>query len=457
MSRVDPNLIAIDSIMSVSKTVIPLDDEATIRRFTEEIRRRSTPSLPSLQAQAQVERFESTTIQHNGDSHVEHRATQTDPVTITPANGARQARNGFLAKPKSALDSVFLQSPPENGIMAPPSTPENRPGLSNSQISQLIIDNIESLPATSTFTLGESRHAPRKIRTDQGNQPSMRGSSADDHVTSSVSKGQTSQVDLTDRNQSFPSQSFQAADFPSVTAPKTSPTPASLSAAGVSPNVLRRTSPPPVSSEAIASPTDSTASLSVLEKPASSSRWAIPVETIASDVKEKPEEASLGSAIGSMSQGTAELAVSDHEKVVFPGKEDTAKPTKIRDNWLPPHLRTPDYAFKDPRIVKPNRGYLNRMFSSGGVSKENKNPSIDGSVTKPVDEGVSAPAQGATSPNVPVPSEPNLPPSSIILQTVSPPTSTVGTKESREEQLYFSAWGKPEQRQKAGIWLLNFH
>lgn len=97
------------------------------------------------------------------------------------------------------------------------------------------------------------------------------------------------------------------------------------------------------------------------------------------------------------------------------------------------------------------------MLSSGGVSKESKNPSSDGSVTKLVGEGVSAPAQGATSPNVPIPSEPILTPSSIILHAVSKPTPTVGTKENREEQLYFSAWGKPEQRQNAGIWLLTFH
>lgn len=449
MSRVDPNLIAVISIMPVSKTVIPLDDEESIRRFTEQIKRRSTPSLPSLPSlQLQVEDLEGMITQPNSDSHVEHRATQTDPVMITQANGGSHTRNGFLAKPKSALDSVLLQSPPGSGVMAPPSTPENRPGLSNAEISQLIVNNIESLPATSTFTLGESRHAPRHYSTNKGHHPNVRGSSANDHVSSSMSVGQTSPADRNIRNQSFPRMSFQAADSPS--------------------NAVPKTSSPPVS------PTDTmenASSWSVLEKSVSSSRWAspqanppateprnarptpVPWESVGkyTEMNEKPEKGSLDSGIGSISRGTAELAVSVNEQVDSLIEGDTAKPTKPKDNWLPPHLRTPDYAFKDPRVVKPNRSYLTRNKPSAEVPKENKKPPTDDLVTSPVAEITTTPAPAQV---VAMPDDPVL--SKSILREVSPPTATEDTKENREGQLYFSAWGKPEERFKAGIWPLTF-
>lgn len=455
--------------MPVSKAVVPLDDVDTIRRFTEEIGRRSRSSVPSLQGQ--VETFDSTIIQSNSSSQVsqvEHRATQTEPVTITLANGDSQIRNGILAKQKSVLDSVLLQSPPGSGVMAPPTTPENRPGLSNYEISQLIIDNIESLPSTSTFTLGESRHAPRYSSANRGN---MRGSSGNGHVSSSMPRGQISLADRNvQKNQSFTRMSFQAADSPSITAPMTSPALASFSAAGSSPNIRNSTSP---SRGATASSTDTEAEMpssSILERPVDSSCWASPrvnppateptawnsVAALTSDTKEKLEEASLDSTIQSISQGTAELAVSGNEQVNCPVKGDTAKPTKPKDNWLPPHLRTPDYAFRDPRIVKPNRSYLSRISTSEETPKENKEASTGGSATKPAAEVATAPAQEVTSPDGYHFHEMVLTPSSVNFQAVSPPTPTEGTKENREGQLYFSAWGKPERRLKAGIWLLTF-
>lgn len=532
VSRVNQNLIVINSTMSVSKTVIHLDDEETIRRFTEEIRRRSTPSLPSLHLQ--VETFENTIIQRSGDSHVEHRATQTEPVNITPANGGPHSKNTFLGKSKSVLDSVLLQSPPGNGIMAPPSTPETRPGFTNLEVSQLIIEKIESLPATSTFTLGQSRHAPRHCSTNEEHETKMRESSANDHVSSSMLSAQISQADRNVRNQSFPRLSFKAAESSTVTGSMTSPAPVSFSIAESSREVLKATSPPPGSPDTIASSTDSIAeipSLSVLEKPFSSSRWAYPKShpkanpapelkiarqtaltswnsfaTIASDTKEKPKDASSDPAIGSifqgttpiaggikekpeeassdpaigsisqgtaaiagdtkekpeevssdsailtMSQGTAQLALSANEQVGSPVNGDTFKPTEPRDNWLPPHLRTSDYAFKDPRVVKPNRSYLNKKPSNGEVPSESKKPFSDGSVTEPVAEVPIALAEATTSPDDSVPSEPVLSPSSIIFQPVSPPDQSGCTKEDRREQLYFSAWGKPEHRLKTGIW-----
>lgn len=499
--------------MPVSKTVIPLDDEETIRRFTDEIRRRSTTSLPSVQVQ--VENLEHTIVERNSHSHIEHPPTQTEPVTITPANGGPQPRNGFLAKPKSALDSVLLQSPPGSGVMAPPSTPENRPGLSNSEISRLIIDNIESLPATSTFTLGESRHAPNRS-SSRGRQTYMQGLTANDRMSSPMPKGRKSSTDRNFRNQSFPRMSFQAADSPPITAPMTSPAPVSISPAESSTDVLRSTSSLSASTDTMAE----ISPLSVLEKSVSSSRWANPraypqvnqpatkptsprpagVKTwnsfaaIANDINAKPEEAFLKCAVGSVLQGTADLAISDNEQVpspvkgdmsdnetvaspvkedmsgneqlaspvkgdmpdkeqmAFPVKGDTA-PTDPKDKWLPPHLRTPDYAFKDPRIVKPNRSYLSKMFSSGVVTKENKKPSTDDSVSKPVAEIRTAPAQAATSSDDPVPSEPIPMPSSIIF---SPPAPIESNTVNREGQLYFSAWGKPEHRHKARMWLPIF-
>lgn len=518
--------------MPVSKTAIPLDDEETIRRFTEEIRRRSTPSLPSLHLH--VETFESTIIQRSGDSHVEHRATQTEPVHITPANGGPHSKNAFLGKPKSMLDSVLLQSPPGNGIMAPPSTPETRPGFTNLEISQLIIENIESLPATSTFTLGQSRHAPRHRSTNEEHETNMRESSANDHVSSSMLSAQMSQADRIVRNQSFPRLSFKAAESSTITASMTSPAPVSFSIAESSPEVLKATSPPPGSPDTIASSTDSMAEipfLSVLEKPFSSSRWAYPkshpkanpapeptiarqtalktwnsfaaiagdikektkdasldsaigsishgttpragdikekpeeaspdsangsisqgTAAIAGDTKETPEEASSGSAIVTTSQGTAQMALSANEQVGSPVTGDTVKPTEPQDTWLPPHLRTSDYASKDPRIVKPNRSYLNKKPSNREVPSEGKKPSTDGSVTEPVAEVPIALAEAITSPDDSAPCEPVLSPSSIVFQPVSPPNQSGGTKEDRREQLYFSAWGKPEHRLKAGIW-----
>ena len=282
----------------------------------------------------------------------------------------------------------------------------------------------------------------------------------------------------------------------------TSPAPVSISPAESSTDVLR---------SSLSASTDTMAeisSLSVLEKSVSSSRWANPracpqvnhpatkptnpspagVKTwnsfaaIGNDINAKSKEAFLKSAVGSVLQGTAELAISDNEQVVSPVKGDMSDnetvaspvkedvsgneqlaspvkgdttPTDTKDKWLPPHLRTPDYAFKDPRVVKPNRSYLSKMFSSGVVTNENKKPSTDESVSEPVAEIRTAPAQAATSSDDPVPSEPIPMPSSIIF---SPPAAIESNTVNREGQLYFSAWGKPEHRHKARMWLpIFFH
>lgn len=427
---VNPNLAALDSVMPVSKTIIPLDDEETIRRFAQEIRRRSTPSLPSLPVQ--VENFAIRITQRDGNtpnspnSQGEDRATQTEPVTITTANGVVEARNGDVANPKSALDSVLLQSPPGSGVVAPPSTPENHPVFSEMDISQLIIDNIESLPPSSTFTLAESRHAVP----DRRYQNNTRGSSVTDHVSWSMPRRQLSQADEILRNQSFPRLSFQAADSPPLTARETSPASASFPTAESSPIM--------VITNATADSQGNPATVPTTPRPAAVTTW----NSFASGVK-APEPPS-DSAIGPVSQGTAALAVSDNKQAISPLK-DTAKPPKP-DNWLPPHLRTPDYAFKDPNIIKPNRSYLSRVTSGGESAKDQH----AGSVPNPVAEATTAPAKAATSDD-PGSSEPILTPSSVIFRAVSPPMPTESNKEDRESQLYFSAWVKPEQRYKAGI------
>ncbi|MCJ1465500.1 hypothetical protein MMC07_004118 [Pseudocyphellaria aurata] len=434
--------------MPVSKTVIPSNDEETIRRFTQEIRRRSTSSLPSLQGQ--VEQFAVTMTQRNSNSpysNGEDRATQTDPVTITAVHGAVPARNGDTMKRGSVLDSVLLQSPPGSGVLAPPTTPETHPSFSELDISQLIVENIENLPASSIYTLQQSRHAAPFA----GNlyQPNMQRSSTSDYVSSSMARGQLSQADEIVRNQSFARLSFQAADSPAITARGSSP--ASLpSSARFSPNVVK--------SNATAGSPGIPSTVSTRGRSAGVAAWNL-FASGASEPKPFADSANRSSANSSsanrsVSQGTTALAVSDNEQAISPLKEDSAKPPMPKENWVPPHLRTPDYALKDPNFIKPNRSYLGRAISGGESAKKH----ID--YLQWSAAGLTIPAQAATSSDPgstpalvatsgdPGSSETILTPSSVIFRAVSPPTPTEGSNEARENQIYFSAWGKPEQRKK---------
>ena len=94
--------------MSVSKTPIPLDDEETIRRFTEEMRRKSAPTVSHIPPR-KVQGFAWPNEEGSTFSHVEHRATQTEPVMVIgppPADGISHASSDRHVS--SSLSSKYL-------------------------------------------------------------------------------------------------------------------------------------------------------------------------------------------------------------------------------------------------------------------------------------------------------------------------------------------------------------
>ena len=205
--------------MDVSKTPIPLDDEESIKRFTEAIHRRPVP-LPSRVIPPSTSSY--NTRNENDDPNLaKNQSTQTDPVTITIniyPNGQQPPHlRGFAAdnvtlghtKPKNpAIESLISQSPQVSGVLAPPSTPETIP---NHEISQMIADAIDDLPPGSFSSLGDSRFAPRRSpssRTSSANKTSV---TSKDLLYSNLNQ-QLSPVDRKAKEESFTRMSFKAAD-----------------------------------------------------------------------------------------------------------------------------------------------------------------------------------------------------------------------------------------------------
>lgn len=211
--------------MGISKTPIPLDDEETIKRFTEEIYRRSGSfraqqhHLPASEPSSSL--YTDGQETDKGEK-VRDKSTQTEPVTIMIdfyPNGQKlleskgSATGSFpvdQAKLKSpALEAVISQSPQVSGILAPPPTPENIP---NYEISQMISDAIDDLPPGAFSSLGDSRFAPQRLlppKTPKGKQKY--------YVSSGLSQ-QTSPTSRKAKEESFTRMSFKAAESVPVSA-----------------------------------------------------------------------------------------------------------------------------------------------------------------------------------------------------------------------------------------------
>lgn len=212
--------------MNTSRMPVPLDDEETIKRFTEAIQRRSASVIKHTEfhtvshSESHTEVFSSHSLDHQTDKvkQVKDKATQTKPVTIInlstnededrepvttglPTNGMalEQAK---LKNP--ALESVVSQSPHVSGVLAPPSTPETIP---NYEISQLIADAINNLPPEAFTSLSESRYAPRRPFRSSNNTAS---STTANPIYGSLRT--TSRPDLKAKERSFARMSFKAAD-----------------------------------------------------------------------------------------------------------------------------------------------------------------------------------------------------------------------------------------------------
>ena len=371
-------------------------------------------------------------------SHVVDRATQTDPVMITTPNGISNgnghtnghtndrkplisysspssqslpidAQDGPLsdhANKKSVLDSVLLQSPKASGVLAPPSTPECRPRLTNNEISQIIIEKIEGLPPSSTLTLSESRHAPRYCSPFTGHETNVRTVSTREYTSSSMPAKQMSQADRVAQEKSLSRMSFQVADSSPAT-PQSSLALGPITTGDSSVPATTKTSPASVSSKA-------------LETPLPDNKWVPP-----------------------HLRGVGQVVLKTDSKVATAASHSQAEKYK-EDGAL-------EENFTGCFNTKPTSQVLN------GVTQTAPSPEVTASVPPPL----TPPPSTFQAVSLPAPLHEDInssalvvTPSSIIFQAVSPQTPSTAsfqTKENREKELYFKAWGKPEARLTPGI------
>lgn len=444
--------------MANSKNIIPLEVEECIRRFAEDI----------LHISARENQVKAPTWISNTPvtiSHVEHRATQTDPVMITISNGTSSDHSNAQSKEespstasatpssqlvdeqlqegifsdldikKSVLDSLLLQSPKASGLVPPVSTPTP---LTPQQISEIISDQIDGLPASSTFTLLESRHAPK-------NRPPTSGSK---HYQA------MSHTDRIERNQSFSRMSFQAAD--------------SSSAMPRTPSVLGST--PNVHSPAAATSKTSPASVSskTLSSPWSDSTW-VPPHLRGLENLDPNSESKTATATSPNSQAKA-------------SGENEAIREKVTDRYNVESNLLASIAKSQPTTLSKNDTSSSPAAKpASAVFKADAQPSTPSEVTAPSSPTITSPpaafkALSAPSPITddknsgplafkalstpsPLPDDKISGPSAIITSSVNSPAvlpislaaANPETKENREKDLYFTSWGKPEGRTSAGI------
>ncbi len=178
-------------VMTTSHPAIDLDDEQSIKRFTDNLRKFTKTQSVENPAQAL------TPSNSLLSTHYAEKSTQTELITIEspsrsslsvmsrsvsptsdPATHSQMRRVRVLPGPvaSSAIESSISSSPDPKGLVPPHSTPErpvttspesatdSRPHLQSYEISQIISDAIDNLPPGSLLSLEESIFAPGSKR-----------------------------------------------------------------------------------------------------------------------------------------------------------------------------------------------------------------------------------------------------------------------------------------------------
>jgi hypothetical protein len=166
---------------------ISVDDADNIRRFIEQMSGRSGTAKP-------------TTISVDDQPTV--LPTTNEESTDTDRDTSDMSTNSSppAAPEHDTVQAYDMQSPLARGVLAPPPTP-NMP-LGNEEIGRMIHDQVNALPTSSTFSLGDSKYAPRKSSLLTGTRP------PGVHISSSPKMPPVSTEQRKDHNLSFARMSF---------------------------------------------------------------------------------------------------------------------------------------------------------------------------------------------------------------------------------------------------------
>ncbi len=176
---------------------ISVDDADNIRRFIEQMGRSTTANSTSAQAEDNSAVMPTTT-EENTESDRDASVTSTNSSPL-------------VAPEHNNIQAYDMQSPLACGVLAPPPTP-NMP-LGNEEIGKMIHDQVNALPNSSTFSLGDSRYAPKKPSLLSGVRPGV-------HVSSSPTVSQMSTEQRKDHDLSFARMSFVTSEEPPPRFPK---------------------------------------------------------------------------------------------------------------------------------------------------------------------------------------------------------------------------------------------
>lgn len=174
---------------------ISVDDADNIRRFIEQMGRSGTAKPTNVPV----------------DDPPTILPTNHEDTTDTDRDMPEMSTNSSppAAPERDTVQAYDMQSPQARGVLAPPPTP-NMP-LGNEDIGRMIHDQINALP--STFTLGDSKYAPKKSSLLTGARP------PGVHISSSPKMPQVSTEQRRDHNLSFARMSFITSDDPPLRFP----------------------------------------------------------------------------------------------------------------------------------------------------------------------------------------------------------------------------------------------
>ena len=178
---------------------ISVDDADNIRRFIQQM---SVRSGPAKHATSQPE--DGLAVQPNTNEN--SNGTDRD-LYENSTNSSSPAAPEHLA-----VQAYDMQSPQARGVLAPPPTPKTP--LGNEEIGKMIHDQVNAIPTSSTFSLGESRYAPKKSSLlSRARPPGV-------HVSSSPNSPEMSPEQRKARDMSFSRMSFMTSDEPPSRSPK---------------------------------------------------------------------------------------------------------------------------------------------------------------------------------------------------------------------------------------------
>ena len=147
----------------------------------------------------------STTSRGVNTSDMNTTATGNDSGEHTDSDGSAKLASTHSSPPVTLAHDT--QSPLARGILAPPPTPEVNRGDTGS--GQIVQDSMEVTPTT--FTLGDSRYAPKNSSKLGGARPTV---TPGVYVSSSPKAQAVSSEDRNAHNMSFPRMSFAASEPP---------------------------------------------------------------------------------------------------------------------------------------------------------------------------------------------------------------------------------------------------